>query len=180
MAGIFEETARFISFKILRSKYAGIGVGLSYGIGHGGIEAIIIGGLSAISSAAVALMVNAGNIETVTGALQGEALEQANAQINAIATTASYMFLISGIERALAVSMQISFSVIVFYAVYKKIWLFPAAILLHAIVDIPAAAMQVGLINNVFLVEFFVFISAILSVIIAKYAHKKLKDAAQT
>jgi uncharacterized membrane protein YhfC len=42
MAGIFEETARFVSFNILKKKYTGIGTGLSYGIGHGGIEAILI------------------------------------------------------------------------------------------------------------------------------------------
>jgi uncharacterized membrane protein YhfC len=49
MAGIFEETARFISFKILKKKYTGVGTGLAYGLGHGGMEVILLVGLSMIN-----------------------------------------------------------------------------------------------------------------------------------
>ncbi|MDR0761303.1 MAG: YhfC family intramembrane metalloprotease [Treponema sp.] len=178
MAGIFEETARFISFRILKKKYNGIGTGLAYGIGHGGIEAILLAGLSMINTMIFSIMLNTGNIEAITGKLQGEALEQINTQMTAILTTSPYLFLVSGIERIFAICIQLSLSIMVFYSVYgkNKLWLYPFAIILHAIIDIPAAAMQVGVIKNTILVELLVFIGAIISIIIAKYTHERLKQ----
>jgi uncharacterized membrane protein YhfC len=178
MAGIFEETARFISFKILKKKYAGIETGLSYGIGHGGIEAVLLAGVPMITAVVFSILINTGNAETITGKLQGEALTQMETQITAgIITTAPYMFLISGVERVFAITIQISLSVLVFYSVYSKgkIWLFPLAILLHAIIDIPAAAMQVNVLKNVLLVECIVGLCAILITIFALLVHIKLK-----
>jgi uncharacterized membrane protein YhfC len=176
MAGIFEETARFISFKILKKKYNGVGTGLAYGIGHGGMEAILLVGLPMINTMIFAIILNTGNIETITGKLQGEALEQINTQITAISTTSSYLFLTSGIESVFAICIQLSLSIMVFYSVYRKnkLWLYPFSIILHALIDIPAAAMQVGIIKNTFLVELLAFIGAIISIMIAKITHGKL------
>jgi uncharacterized membrane protein YhfC len=177
MAGIFEETARFISFNILKKKYNGIGTGLAYGVGHGGIEAVLLVGLSMVNAIITGIIVNMGKIETITGKLQGAALEQTNSQIAALATAAPYLFLVSGIERIFAIGTQISLSVIVFYAVYgrNKKWLFPLAIILHAIIDIPAAAMQVGLLNNMVLVEGLVCLCTIFYIILAKNIHERNK-----
>ncbi|MDR1247959.1 MAG: YhfC family intramembrane metalloprotease [Treponema sp.] len=179
MAGVFEETARFISFNLLKKKYNGIGTGLAYGIGHGGIEAILLAGLAMVNSIVFSIILYTGNIETITGKLQGEALEQINTQITTLLTTSPYLFLVSGIERAFAICIQLSLSIIVFYSVYgkNKLWLYPFSIILHAIIDIPAAAMQVGVIKNIFLVELLVFIEAILSILIAKFIHEKLKQS---
>ena len=44
MAGVFEETGRYVSFKWFLKKETRIQDGLSYGIGHGGIEAMLIVG----------------------------------------------------------------------------------------------------------------------------------------
>jgi uncharacterized membrane protein YhfC len=179
MAGIFEETARFISFKLLKKKYNGIETGLAYGIGHGGIESIVVGGLSMVNTIVVSTMINTGNIETITSALQGDALEQTITQLTMLSTAPSYSFLAGGIERIFAIGIHTSLSIIVFYSVYgkNKLWLYPLAILLHAIMDIPAAAMQAGVIKNVYVVELFAFISAILFIIIARYIHGKLKQS---
>jgi uncharacterized membrane protein YhfC len=178
MAGIFEETSRFIFFKILKKKYNGIGTGLAYGIGHGGIEAILLAGLPMVNSIIFSIILNAGNIETITGKLQGEALEQINAQIATLLATAPYLFLMNGIERVFAICIQISLSIMVFYSVYgkNKLWLYPFSIILHAIIDIPAAAMQVGVIKNMYLVESLVFIGTIISIMVAKFIHEKLKQ----
>ncbi|MDR1222272.1 MAG: YhfC family intramembrane metalloprotease [Tannerella sp.] len=176
MAGIFEETSRFICFKILKKKYNGIMTALAHGIGHGGIESIIIG-LSMVNAVIFSVMLNTGNIETITANLQGEALEQVNAQVAALLTAPSYSFSISGIERIFAIAIQISLSVIVYYSVYgnNTLWLYPFAIIVHAIVDIPAAALQTGIVKDVNTVELLVCISAIILMIIAKKIHGKLK-----
>jgi len=181
MAGIFEETARFISFNILKRKYHGIGTGLAYGIGHGGIESGLIAGLAMINAIVFSIILNSGNIEIITGKLQGEALEQINTQIATLSATSPYLFLVSGIERIFAIAIQLALSIIVFYSVYgkNKLWLYPLAIILHAIADMAPAATQAGLIKNVLFVEFLVMIAAIVIVIISKFLHDKFKHEIQ-
>jgi len=176
MAGIFEETGRFIAFTILRRKYSGIGSGLSYGIGHGGAEAILLAGITMLIIFVASILVNTGNIEIITGRFQGEALAAIQSQIENVSGAAPYMFLLSGIERLAAIAIQLSLSVMVFYAVYRrsKIWLYPLAIVFHAIIDIPAAAMQAGLLSNVLLVEGMVCLAAIAIVFFAIFLHRKL------
>jgi len=172
MAGIFEETGRFISFKILKLKYNGIETGLAYGIGHGGIEAILLAGLAMIGTMIFSINANMGNYNTA------ENLGQINAQITAIASMPSYTFLISGMERVFAICIHISLSIIVFYSVFakNKMRLYFLAIILHAIIDVPAMLFQVGFIKSVMPVEILAFAGAILLIIIAKYIHGKLKE----
>ena len=164
MAGIFEETARFISMHILKSKYQGIGTALSYGVGHGGAESVLIAGLGMLSSLIFGVMLNA-----------GQTFPQMEAAITALTTTPSYLFLISGTERMLALCLQISLSVLVWYAVVRKdrVWLFPAAILLHAVVDFPAALYQTGVISNIFAVEGIILVISLLCALLARYVYKK-------
>jgi uncharacterized membrane protein YhfC len=51
MAGLFEETGRFLAFKtILRSKRNNDANALMYGAGHGGFEAMMILGITMISN----------------------------------------------------------------------------------------------------------------------------------
>jgi uncharacterized membrane protein YhfC len=180
MAGIFEETARFISFNILKRKYGGIGTGLAYGVGHGGAESILLAGLAMISGIVMSIIINTGNAGIITNMLQGDTLAVINGQLNSLAAAAPYMFLISGFERLIAICIQLSLSVIVFYSVYnKKLYLYPLAILLHAIIDIPAAALQIGVIKSIFLVEGITLLSAAASALAAKFVHDKLKNAQQ-
>jgi len=177
MAGIFEESARFIAFNILkRKKYEGIETALSYGIGHGGIESILLAGLAMINSIVSSIIINTGNIGMITGKLQGDMLAAVNNQIAALVAAAPYMFLVSGIERILAIAVQLSLSVVVFYAVFskKKVWLYPLAIVLHAMVDIPAVIFQTGGIKNIFVVEGIICLLAVCLVLFARYMHRKL------
>jgi uncharacterized membrane protein YhfC len=177
MAGIFEETARFISFNMLKKRYNGVGIGLAYGLGHGGIESILIVGLSMINNIAFCILLNTGGAETIISKLQGDALAQLNVQINTLVNTAPYMFLIGVIERIFAITVQISLSMIVYYSVYgkNKICLFPLAIILHAIVDIPAAAMQAGIIKNMLFTEVLVFFSAMIVSVFAIKIHNNYR-----
>jgi uncharacterized membrane protein YhfC len=178
MAGLFEETARFISFNVMKRKYHKIGAGLSYGIGHGGIEAIIIVGIAMINNMVLSFMINAGTIENIAKDLTGETLIQMNAQITALVTTAPYLFLISGIERLFTLIVQIALSIIVFYGVFcrNKWWLYPLAIIIHAIIDVPAVLMQTGILKNIVFVEVLAGISALLLLFGARYIHKTSRE----
>ena len=173
-AGVFEETGRFLSFKLLKRRYGGIGTGLNYGVGHGGIEAILLGGVAMVNTLAMSVFANSGNIAQLTSGPNGQLVA---AQIQGIAATPSAMFLVSGFERMSALTIHISLSVIVFYSVYenRRLWLYPLAILLHALIDAPAALMQAGVLQNVLALEAMVFGYAVAMALIAVYTHRKLK-----
>ena len=175
-AGVFEETGRFLSFKLLKKRYGGIGTGLNYGVGHGGIEAILLGGLSMVNAIVTSILVNTGNIAQLTTGPNGEMI---SAQLQSIAATKPAMFLLPGFERMFALTIHIALSVIVFYSVYenRRLWLYPAAIVLHALIDAPAALAQAGVLTNVLWIEALVFLCAVALALIAAYTHRKLKPA---
>ena len=169
-AGIFEETGRFVAFHFLKKRYNGIGTGISYGIGHGGVEAILLAGLAMISIITMSVVINTGNLEVL-----GDD-PAVIAQINALINTESSLFLASGIERVIAISAHISLSILVWCAVKirSKLWLYPAAIILHAIVNLVPAMFQAGVIGNIWLVEGIIVIPATLTAIAAYFACKTL------
>jgi uncharacterized membrane protein YhfC len=177
MAGIFEETARFVSFSLLKKKYQDIKTGVSYGVGHGGIEAILIGGIAMISNLVFCFLINSGHTGMITDGLSGAALDKVNSTITALTTVEPHIFLISGIERTMALCIQISLSIIVWHAVNKKglLWLFPLAIVSHAIIDFPPALAQAGAIKNVYMVEILLFAGAMIIAFITWTIYKKFQ-----
>ena len=145
MAGIFEETGRFIAFKtVLRKKTDKDVNALMYGAGHGGFEAAALLGFSMVSNIALALLINTGFSSLITRNLTGEALEQTEAAFAALTDTAPAMFLVGSIERVFAVILQIALSVFVWFAAKnsRKRFLFPAAILIHFFVDAVAVILS--------------------------------------
>jgi len=155
-AGIFEETARLLGFKFLIrvSEKDGIDTGISYGLGHGGIESIIFGGFPAFSNIMMASMHNSGSLNSLRDTLTGEQLQSLNEGIEVLISTPSHMFLMAGFERLVALVLQISLSLFVLKAVSQKKWLyFLYAVLIHAAVDMFAVYCGLGGITNIFLVE---------------------------
>lgn len=70
------------------------------------------------------------------------------------------MYLVSGIERIMAMAFHISMSVLVFAAVKQKGrgWYYPLAIGLHALLDLGAIAYQAGMIKSIIAVEGYVLV----------------------
>ena len=147
-AGVFEETGRFLAMKYTLKKYRGDDANaLMYGAGHGGFEWMMIGGIGMVNSLIYAVLINTGGVDALYGMLGAgsgvspELMETAKAQIDAAVTsltaTPSWMFALNPLERVLALVLQLSFSVLVWFAVKTpgKGWLFPLAIALHAVVD---------------------------------------------
>lgn len=139
MAGLFEEVGRYISMKFLLIKEpTKVSPAIAYGVGHGGVEMLIIFGIGMISTLMMALMVNNGQINEIMTQVPANAVDQLNAQIEQVKTASSASYLLGLWERASALIMQISLSILVWTAVRKGgkwMWLFPAAILIHALVD---------------------------------------------
>lgn len=152
-AGVFEETARLVGFRwLIRIKRdEGPYTGISYGLGHGGIEAILLGGIASVGSIVFSFAINSGHLPPAR-------LQDALRLISAPA----YMNLIPGVERILALVIQISLSMIVMKAVTSRNWWFYIlAIGMHAFVDFPAALFQKHVLKNILAVEAFVAVVAV-------------------
>lgn len=135
-AGLFEEVGRFVAMRFAMKKQLSLPNALMYGVGHGGIEAILIVGLASVSNLVTSIMINAGTLEASLGALDQATKEATLTQLSALWTTPSYQFFLSGIERIVAVTLHIALSVLVFQAVKlgkKRYWFLAFAI--HAGVD---------------------------------------------
>ena len=135
-AGLFEEVGRFVAMRFAMKKQLSLPNALMYGVGHGGIEAILIVGLASVSNLVTSIMINAGTLEASLGALDQATKEATLTQLSALWTTPSYQFFLSGIERIVAVTLHIALSVLVFQAVKlgkKRYWFLAFAI--HVGVD---------------------------------------------
>ena len=172
MAGIFEETGRFVAFKtVLRKKLGNDRNALMYGAGHGGFEVIYILYIGMVSNIVISLMLNAGYYDTLSAGITDEAtLAALNASLETLSTTAPAMFMVGVVERIAAVAAHLSFSVLVWFAVKKakekKFWLYPLAVLLHAALNFVAVVLA-GYKLNVWLIEGALCICAGILVIIA-------------
>jgi len=139
MAGLFEETGRFLAFKFLLKKDDNH-TALAYGVGHGGMEVIMVFAMAMLSNLIIGIMANTGNVDLLLAKAPDDpaAKEQMDAIVATLSTTSPGTYLIGLWERCSAMILQISLSVLVFVAARKGgrlIWLFPSAILLHALVD---------------------------------------------
>lgn len=126
-AALFEVVARFGVAKILQ-KNANYEQSVAAGFGHGGIEAIVLIGMTYVSNLLYAVMINTGAFDGVveqTAALAGTMdVETLTAQLYQIKTalieTPAYTFYLAGYERILCVLFHTAMSLLVCYTVYKK------------------------------------------------------------
>ena len=147
-AGIFEECGRWLAFSVILKKKREWKHGITYGIGHGGIEAVLLAAPNIISSLVFAVMINMGTFDALIKSLpkaSADALLQAK---DSLIFQAPWLFAISGVERICAITFQIALSVLVLYAVSKKKYIYILlAVVLHAAIDYPAVMYQKGLLS---------------------------------
>lgn len=175
LAGIFEETARLILYKFFLKKAGTWQDGVLVGAGHGGVEAIILGVLGAFS---IINMVVMRNMDLSTLGIPADQMELAKQQVAAFWESPAYMGLLGLLERACALCLHISLSVMVLYSVaYKKPAWFWLAMLWHAFVD--AAAVYLLPFIGAVAVEGVVTVTAILSLVILFWLRSKFVKQTQ-
>jgi len=162
-AGIFEEVGRYIGFRGFLKDRLNYQNGLAYGIGHGGIESILLVGMSYINNIVFSFLINSGSLDTLLKSKV--APEVIGAIKSALINTPASAFLLAGFERVFTMAVQIALSLLVLVAVKKgKLYYLVLAILLHTIIDTPVAYMSL-LKVNIFAIEFVVLLWAVLSLI---------------
>lgn len=177
LAGVFEETGRFIAFKTLLKKRTNRETSISHGIGHGGFEALYLLVLAGVQYMVYAAMINAGTFQDVIAqvAAMGADISTLQALPEQLMAWTSVTSLLWMIERIFGILVHIGLSIMVFYSVKKsKTWLFILAIVLHALFDVPAALYQFGTITELYVVEaMFAVYSIVFFVIVYKVLYKK-------
>ena len=145
-AGVFEETGRFLSMKFLMKKEPSKPLpGIAYGVGHGGAEMLIIFGITMINNLVISALINSGQADAIFAKVPEEAAEQLQAQLDQLQTLGAGTLLVGLWERFSALILHLGLSLLVWVAVRKGgkwLWLFPAAIVLHALVDAGAVLLQ--------------------------------------
>lgn len=147
-AGLFEETARFLSFRFFLKKNRSAENAVSYGLGHGGCEMILLLGLQAVIALAMIATVSPDVVSELSSESDFYAYSRVISQLTAYSQVTYGNLAISVLERIAAMTLQVSLSVLVMEAVMVKgrIWLYPAAIVIHALMDVPAVLYQCGVI----------------------------------
>lgn len=153
-AGVFEETGRFVAYKTLMKKHYTTKNAVLMGLGHGGVEAMIVLGGSFLTYLVMAVMANGyGGIEAFMEAMKGNASAKIDANMRTILATVEQVgfanVFASLYERIIAMVLHTCLSVWVYKAVTHKMWLYPSAIVAHALIDFFAALYQVGVITSV-------------------------------
>ncbi len=175
-AGIFEEVGRYIGYKLLLRQKRAWKDGFAFGLGHGGIESIVLVGMTYINNIVLSLMLNNGQqAEKIISALPTGTWEQI---YDALTQTAPHIFLVGGIERIFAMVIQVAFSILVLYTIRKKnIFYLVLAVLLHLVVDGPLALLRP---HGLWVIEGFVCICAIaglIYIVASRKTFQKLDEA---
>ena len=162
MAALFEETARLVFFKWLEKKRAlEDSDALAYGLGHGGLELLYLGMGSLISLLILFSLLESSNPD-LANLLPKTTLET-------VQSLSAWQVYLLGVERVLALIMQIGLSFWVYQAVRQKNWIYlVTAYGLHAFFDLAPSLSQVGWISNPLLVEGLLAMEVVLFVYFTK------------
>ncbi len=135
-AGLFEETGRLLSMRFLMKKSLKKENAVMFGIGYGCTEMLLLIGINYVSYIVTAVMINTGAFEASLAGMDEALIQQTADQLSVLWTTPSYMFIVSLMERILALFLQVCLSYVVYRAVKeRKPVLYGIAVLIHFLVD---------------------------------------------
>ncbi|MGL4989543.1 MAG: YhfC family intramembrane metalloprotease [Sarcina sp.] len=168
-AGLFEEVGRYIGFKMIEKKSLGFKDAIAFGLGHGGVEAMLIVGILNVQNLLLYLFskdIIKGEMflgftkETITGIFSD---------------TSIFLLSASGIERIFAMIFHIVATIVVLYGVRAgtKKYLF-LAIGLHTIFNF--VGVTVTSIGGVILGELSFLVMTIILVFIALKIREKFNN----
>lgn len=120
-AGLFEFAGRFLVAKYLAKKgRLNYHTALAAGLGHGGIEAIILVGMTYINNLVLMVMIQSGSFDTLLAqtAAAGADTAALTAARELLLGTSGTLFLLAGFERLLTMIAQVGMSLVVCYSIH--------------------------------------------------------------
>ncbi len=145
-AGLFELAGRYAVAGIMAKKLTWKRA-LAAGLGHGGIEAMLLVGMTYINNLIYIVMINSGSFDALIA--QTAALGVDVSQLELIRTqliaTAPGLFLLAGLERLLTMIGHLAMSVLVCYGVaHKKTGIcLLLCLIFHTLLDLSAGLAMV-------------------------------------
>jgi len=135
-AGVFEETARYLTYRFWARDARSWSRGLMLGAGHGGSEAILVGALAAVNF--VALLVAVNN-KTAMNALPVEQRALVTGALAQIMDAPAGTLLLGAVERVFAIAAHLAMSLLVLQVFLRRniAWLF-ASIAFHTLLNMVA------------------------------------------
>ena len=131
-AGFFEEVARFLALKFWLKKDIQTLLPLKYGVGHGGVEALLLGLFALFALVQVVVLGGEGAVDL----LPPEQVELARTQLAAYWAVPWYHSLLGAAERISAMAFHIGASILVYKSVRTKNYLYLLiAVIGHAVLD---------------------------------------------
>lgn len=162
-AGLFEETARWLTFRFWAKNARHWQEGMMVGLGHGGIESILVGLIAAINGG----LIFAANIDPILlQTFPADVQNALNVQATLLFSRPPYELLAGGLERLFAITFHLSASLLVMQCFIRRQWFWlPLAIGLHTLFNF-VAVMAAGNIENPMLVEGLIGLLALFSLVI--------------
>lgn len=132
-AGLAEEGGRWLGYTTILRKRTDWLSGFSYGVGHAGVESVVLVGMMSVNDLLYALHINRGTLGPLVTGLEQRLLNRIQSYLVNLEPT---VVMLEGVERILVFVIQIAFSLMVLYGVRTKnaFWL-ALAILAHTAVD---------------------------------------------
>ena len=157
-AALFEVVARFVGAIILKKKQC-YEVAVGAGLGHGGIEAIFLIGMTYVNNLLYSVMINTGTFDTMvdSSAQMGVDVQALLDVKTSLVETSPAMFLLAGYERILTMILHVAMTVLVFYFVSKKKSFVGVllCLLIHTVIDfVPAFVISLLSANMAYIVVY--------------------------
>jgi len=138
-AGLCEETARAVGYWLLKRRARTWRAALAVGVGHGGVESILVGGLVLVT---FVNMVVARTMDLGQLGLSGEQLALAQQQLADYWSLPWHVPFTGAVERLTAIVMHLSLAVLVLQAFTRRnVGYYVGAVAWHAVVDAGAVLM---------------------------------------
>jgi uncharacterized membrane protein YhfC len=161
-AGVFEETARYLTYRFWARDARSWSRGLMLGAGHGGSEAILVGALAAVNFVALLAAVNN---ETAMNALPADQRSLVTSALAQIMDAPAGTLLLGAVERVFALTAHLAMSLLVLQVFLRRniAWLF-ASIGFHTLLNMVAVIAASRL--NPFATEGIIGLFALLALVI--------------
>lgn len=145
-AGLFELAGRFAAAKLMRKNLT-YKRSLAAGLGHGGIEAMLLIGMTYVNNLIYIVMINSGYFDYLIAQTAGLNVDISQLELirEQLVGTSPALFLLGGFERILAMTAHAAMSMLVCYGVAHKKTL-PctlACLLIHTLIDLTAGLNMV-------------------------------------
>ena len=183
-AGLFELAGRFGVAKLMQKNLT-YQRSLAAGLGHGGIEAMILIGITYLNNILYIFMINGGTFDAVVGEAAAAGVDVSALLLlkDQLISTSPALFLLAGFERLLSMTAHVAMSLLVCCGVYTRNPGKYALICLgiHTLLDLTAGISLLignGLSQNsaYWIIYTILTLAAVLSVLIIRKIHRSWKE----